>query len=158
QANSVQINIQDGLTLNGTATLGSNSSFGFLDFVNNETLGGTGSIIFNGPKGANALLVNTFGVTLTIGPGITIHGQTGYVGWDPNFGGDSEVAVINQGTIAADMAGGTIVLRADSGWSNQGPLQALNGGTLTLPTTWSNSGGISVGAGSTLALQGSGTM
>ena len=47
--------------------------------------------------------------TLTIGSGITVQGQNGYVGYSPETGGSpSNITVVNQGTIQADASGGTI--------------------------------------------------
>ena len=73
----------------------------------------------------------TAGTALTIGPGVTVRGQSGTVGYSPVWGGPSNVAVVNQGTIQADVAGGTITVGGTS-LTNIGVLQARNGGTLDL--------------------------
>ena len=79
--------VKDGLTLNGTATLGGSggSNWGFLNFNGSQTLGGTGTVTFNGPGPYNALGLSSG--TLTIGPGITVRGQSGYLGYSPDIGG-----------------------------------------------------------------------
>jgi len=71
--------------------------------------------------------------TLTIGPGITIHGN-GYV--QGQYGNDS---LLNQGTIAADVRAND--LRDGASWTNQGTLRASNGGTLQVTGyNWVNQG------------------
>ncbi len=91
------VRVLNGLTLNGTATLGDADGYGVLDFDNTQTLSGTGTIRFGSANANNTLLVNNDGVTLTIGPNITITGQSGTIGYNNDFGGSSNVAVINQG-------------------------------------------------------------
>jgi hypothetical protein len=92
-------------------------------------------------------------MTLTIAAGITIHGQTGAVGFLNGFGGGSNVAVINQGTVASD-SGGTFTLRADNGWQNTGSIQAVSGGTLVTIGLTLNSGTIFANVGSTIIISG----
>ena len=90
------------------------------------------------------------GTTLVIGPGITVHGQYGNIG---AFAGASDVNVANQGTISADVKGGTITI-AGTSFNNQGTLEAQNGGTLNVQDMAGNVGQVSLGAGSTLSLNG----
>jgi len=61
---------------------------------------------------------------LTIGSGFTIHGASGIVR-------DSAVPLINQGTISADVAGGTITIHG-SPFTNTGTVEAKNGGLLAM--------------------------
>ena len=70
----------------------------------------------------------TAGTALTIGPGVVVRGQSGTVGYSPVWGGPSNVAVVNQGTIQADVAGGTIAVNG-TGWSNAatGTMRAQRG-------------------------------
>ena len=88
------------------------------------------------------------GTTLTLGAGLTVHGQSGFVG-SPNGG-----AFINEGTISADLAGqpagstaaGTLVLTG-TGWSNSGKLEVSNNETLVADGTgWSNTGSFTINA------------
>jgi hypothetical protein len=89
---------------------------------------------------------------LTIAPGLTLHGQSGTIGTRPL---DGTSAFINQGTIAADLAGrpagstaaGTFVLTG-SGWSNQGLLRVVAGETLSTAGSWSNVGSFTIANGS----------
>ena len=129
--------MSNGLTLNGTATLGNGSQYGYLAFNGSQMLAGTGTVVFAGSSNRNALWVPTYNNTLLIGAGITIHGQTGDIGYDPNLGGDSRVIVVNQGTISAD-GGGTITLDADDGFSNPGTVEAMNGSSFFVQGGLSN--------------------
>ena len=55
---------------------------------------------------------------------------------------------MNQGTITADAAGGTITIGNSNGtFANQGTVSAANGGTLTINGNWSNAGAMNVNAG-----------
>ena len=51
-----------------------------------QTLGGTGSIVLGGTLGNTINTASSGGDsgTLTIGPGITIDGNSGSIGYDPN--------------------------------------------------------------------------
>ena len=104
----------------------SSGNYGILRFSDaNSVLGGTnGSVVFSNLSNSvyNTLQENLAGGTLTIGPGITIHGGTGSIGYNPNIGGPSNVAVINQGTILADSAG-TLTVNGTN-WCNSGTIQA----------------------------------
>src|ERR1035441_3268790 len=102
-----------------------------------------------------SLLLAYGGTTLTIGPGITVRGQQGTIGYNPNFGGPQNISVVNQGTISSD-SGGTILVNAQP-FINQGLAQGINGGTLALIGSTSNTGTLNVAAGSTLNLGGSWT-
>src|SRR5262249_3557001 len=69
------LTVTHGLTLNGTATLGSGPGYAALRFAGTQTLDGTGAVVFNSSTdSANALAVVSGGTTLTIGPGITVRG------------------------------------------------------------------------------------
>ena len=135
--------IVDGLTLNGVAYLGSSSTsvynYARLYFSTTETLGGSGSIVFSSGygSGSNAIYLTNGGTTLTIGPGITIHGANGTISYYY-----SNNVLVNQGTIAADTSGGTVSVNVST-LTNQGTMSASNSGILTLGGTWSNTGTIS---------------
>src|SRR5215469_3583263 len=101
--NSASVSVVNGLTLNNATIYVGNaagSTYGYLDFGNTETLGGTGSVVF-GKSGSNALDETATASTLTIGPNITIRGSGGTIG--ASYNNDS---IINQGTISADDSGG----------------------------------------------------
>ena len=132
-ATNANATVLDGLTLNGTATLG---AYADLYFSGSQTLGGTGTVLFQNQY-ANALIAGGNGTTLTIGPGITVHGggnqsfsaQIGHSGYWP---GGTNVSVVVQGTINADTAGMTIALdpSGTGTLTTTGTLSAQNGGTL----------------------------
>jgi hypothetical protein len=117
------VTVVDGLTLNGTATLG---SYARIYFGNTETLGGTGTVVFNNgwPQG---LIANATNMTLTIGAGITICGgnQQGgdptygsVIGYSNYWGGGSNASIVNLGTISTDtLAQSAVVLSASNYWS-----------------------------------------
>ena len=69
--------------------------------------------------------------TLTIGSGITITGQTGFIGYD---GGENQTPLINQGTIDANVGNGAIEVFG-SNWSNTGTIGAESGGRIILNDT-----------------------
>jgi hypothetical protein len=154
--NGNSVTITDGLTLDGTLSLGNGSSYGYLNFNGSQTLGGTGSVVFgayhSGPY-YSGLFEATSGGTLTIGSGVTVRGQLGIVGTDYPYQGASTAAVVNQGTIQADVSGGTIDVLA-TGAQNSGSLKALNGATLYIGGSLTNTATVSVDGTSTLSLGG----
>ena len=146
-----KMNVTSGLTLNGTILLaaasGSNSAT--LTAEGTQAWSGTGSILFGGSDTTD---LDISSGTLTLGAGLTLHGQSGEI----------TGTFINQGTINADLAGRTAGSTADedwtlsgTGWINQGTLQVDNAGTLKTAGTWSNTGKFNVQAGATLNLGGS---
>src|SRR5262249_4807844 len=98
---------------------------GVLSFVGTQTLGGTGSIMFG--EGFGTIEGGNPGDSLTIGSGITIHGKNGFVG--RKFSAFASNPITNDGTISADVAGGTIVLDP-SALTNNGTIDSSNGGTI----------------------------
>src|SRR5204863_55652 len=96
----------------------------------------------------NTVQVASPGGQLTIGPGITIHGGIGSVGYNPNLIGPANVSFINQGTISADSASAGGITLDGIGWSNTGIIQAPNGGHLALSGKgWTNAKTVSVSGG-----------
>ena len=138
-ARAALLSIPDQLTLDGLIQMEhTNSTATRVHFTGgDQTLLGTGEVYFATNSSGNQVLP-TVG-TLTIGPGITIHGQGGTVG-------SASQGLINQGTIVSDEAG-TITVTGTN-WSNQNTLDATNGGTISAAGTWSSEGTISVGVGS----------
>jgi len=127
----VSVTIVNGLVLNGTATLGNQTTWGYLNFNGSQTLGGNGTVVF-GNSGCNAIRLASAATTLTLGPNITVHGRTGQIGYAPScIGGPQNVSVINQGAILADVNGGTITIRAQP-FTNTGTTNHLNGGILLI--------------------------
>ncbi len=149
------LTITDGLTLDGTAAVGapSGNAYGYLNFAGTQTLSGTGTVVF-GQSIYNTLLVSEAATTLTIGPVITVRGQTGTIGYNSGLTSTpTNVSVVNQGTIQADVAAGTITIDG-TGDQNEGELNALNGTTLSIDGTVTNTGTVSVDSTSVLSLSG----
>ncbi len=140
----------NGLTLNGAINVNNNS---ILSFEGNAALNGTGTITLGDTGGSNRIGIDNNGV-LTVGPNVLIHGKNGTIGQAINIGGAA--TLINNGTIAADVAGGTISLVPAAGVSNNGVLSAINGGTLLLSSNVTGNVGSSInaGAGSTVTQNG----
>jgi RHS repeat-associated protein len=90
------------------------------------------------------------GTSLTIGAGITIDGQVGYIGSDGSGNTDASTAIVFQGAVDADGADITI---NPASWTNVGTLQATNRGVLTLDgSDDTNSGTLEATGGSTLTV------
>ena len=143
------LTVTNGMVLNGTMLVGNptNATYGTINFAGTQSLTGNGSVIFGNYSslpGNSLRLVNT-GTTLTIGSGITIRGDTGYVGYNFYVGPPANVSVINQGTISADVSGGTITINAQP-IVNQGVLKSPVG-SLVLAGTISGLGAIQSGNG-----------
>ncbi|GAB1391312.1 hypothetical protein MASR1M6_34940 [Rubrivivax sp.] len=117
--------VTNGLVLNGTVNIAQGS---ILAPQGNQTIGGSGDIVFTDSNGSNRL--NVEAGTLTLASGITVRGHTGSIGQQAFVGGAA--TLVNQGTIAADVAGGVISVGVATGVTNTGTLRADNGGTLQL--------------------------
>ena len=142
-ANGANATVLNGLVLNGTARLGSQANanaYGYLSFAGSQTLSGTGTVVF-GQSSCNLLRAQNSGTTLTVGPSMTVRGQSGRVGSEAGqcVGGPRNVGVVNQGTISADVGGGTIYIGAET-FTNQGLVDASNG-TISLSGAYSLVGG-----------------
>ena len=123
--------VGNGLTLdNTTISLGSGPSSSRMSFSGTQTLRGTGTIVLNGTAAQNLIFPSSG--TLTIGPGITI--KTGTQGGVVGESINKKLAAISQGVISAETPGTTITI-SGSAFTNQGTLQATNGGTIALGTT-----------------------
>src|SRR5206468_5911338 len=111
---------------------GSNGYSNTLSFSgsSSQTLGGNGEINFGANTNYSKLANNVIDITaitapVTFGPGILVHGKFATV--QMYHGG-----IINQGTMAADIAGGNFRLYGN--FTNQGTVQAINGGSVDLAT------------------------
>jgi PEP-CTERM motif len=142
--------VTGGLTLNAsTISIGQAS---ILAPQGTQTFSGTGTILFADSNASNRL--NLEAGDLTLGAGVTVRGHTGYIGQQNFVGGGANL--INNGTISADVGGGTITLAPNGITTNNGTLSAQNGGTLLLNSNVTNnlSGQIVAGAGSTVVQNG----
>jgi RHS repeat-associated protein len=174
------VHVDGGLTVNGTIFLGnglgtSNGIIQFGDLFDSPgTLGGNATVVMGGSNSFASGLTNGWNgsgtQTLTIGPNVSIHGKFGGLFQTNGTTGD---AIVIQGSVSADVAGGTIQLGSSGPVINDGTIQAINGGTiagiglinstgqtitvnastLSLSSTWSNQGTI-VSTNSTLNLAG----
>ncbi len=154
---SNSVTVEDGLTLDGTATLGDSTGYGYLYFTGTQTLGGSGTVNFATRNPCNALWVPNSGTTLTIGAGITVHGQYGSIGYSSYFGGSTAVSVVNQGTINSDSSGGTItVYTSGAAFQNSGTLNASAGTISIYDPSYGmvNSGTVAAGPTGTLDIDG----
>jgi len=106
--------------------------------------GRNGTVVFGNQGACNALLLAGVDTTLTIGSGITVRGHSGAIGYSPCWGGQGNV--LNQGTIAADVSGGTIYIRGQS-FNSTGDVQALAG------ATFDTSGSIAINGSARLSSQ-----
>ncbi|MGO9917226.1 MAG: Ig-like domain repeat protein, partial [Isosphaeraceae bacterium] len=116
------------------------------------SLAGSGSVLFGAgnPYANNRITTavsNGDSGTLTIGSGITLHGNTGLIG-------NASLPLINQGTIADDISGGSLAVYGTN-WSSTGALEASNGGSVELYGALTNSGTIEANGGSVVGLNGS---
>lgn len=138
QVGSPSVNIQDGLTLNGTLSLGDggNSNNGTVRFTNTQTVDGTGSIGMGGSL-ANLLVITNPNITVTFGPDFTIHGRVGTI--TSNFASSSYDF---RGTVSADDTYASGGIGIDGNWRNEGVMQTAGPGTLGLSGTWTNTGAI----------------
>jgi hypothetical protein len=141
--------VLNGLVLNGTASI---DNGGVLAFQETQMLSGSATILF-GSSTSNRLGIDSASTaTLTLGSNVFVHGQNGTIG-DPVFVGGTTL-LSNNGTIAADVAGGTITLQASSNaansLANSGTMEAINGGTLTINSNLTNAGAVEALNGGTL--------
>ena len=144
--------VNGGMTLNGTVNIASGS---LINFEGDQTLGGSGSIVF-GAAANNRVGIDGGNKTLTLASGVTIRGDTGLIGLGQLVNGSGN-ALVNNGTIAADVAGGTITIAfLGAGVTNNGIIRAANGGTIALQSNLTGGVGsqLVAGAGSVIAQQG----
>lgn len=159
--NKANVQVTNGLTLNGIAILGG-VNYGYIEFDGTQTLGGTATVLFNSLDARNDLYVPNGPAgqtwTLTLAPTVTVHGASGYIGYDANLtngGAPVTSSVIIQGTIDADSSGNGGTISVDgANWINTGTLEAQSGGTIDPLNTWSSTGGLLCGAGSIFLLNG----
>jgi hypothetical protein len=159
---SAVLNVTDGITLTGAGGSGSSTinltGFGSLMFVaGTETLdNATLNIGYNGSGGGTLYgLSNTpGGAVLTLGSNLTVDHTGNFATIAGYTVGDG---VVNDGTINANLSGGTFKIGGPS-FTNQGTIAVSNGDTLNMAATaWTNTGTITLNGG-TLGLGGSFTL
>ena len=67
-------------------------------------------------------------------------GGDGVIGSGNIFGG--AIALTNNGLISSQVSGRTITINAANGFSNAGTVEAINGGTLSIPAGYTQTGGV----------------
>ena len=146
-----------GATTFGTAHLagGNLVSLGFAPgYTRNNT------VLFEGAAAGNrAIEMNGTSGTLTIGATGVMRTEAGFGGSVFMGGGNyffGSMTLVNQGLISSQTSGRTVTIQPAS-LTNQGTLEALNGGVLSISAaTWSSATGATLRAnGSTLNLSGS---
>lgn len=158
-----RVRFRNGVVLNGPVVLDKN---GTLSFAGDQTFDNS-SVVFAGDSGFVVIEGNT---TLTLGTNLIVRGKSGTIG--VGLGGINKL--INQGLIAADVAGGRLAVQPSQfenlarleskngaslvigspSWSNSGRIEASAGAALSLNRTWKNSGSIDARTGATLTLSG----
>jgi autotransporter-associated beta strand protein len=157
-SNNITMIVKNGMVLNSTINVGKTdgsmyATMYFGDASGSGKLLGTGTILLggntnNGVRNDSNAIGNSG--TLTLDTTIMIHGKSGLINNDYPTG-----KIINNGTIAADVSGGTITVGGTGTISNVGTMSASNGGTLALNGVWSNTNGTLTENGGTLNLAGS---
>jgi RHS repeat-associated protein len=143
---SSTLTVLDGLTLsNANLSISGGSGFNSqVIFSGNQTLGGTGQVLFGGTQNGDFLYIQSVSnlqATLTVGAKITIHGGGPGNAVIQGFTNNGKEFLINQGTINADLSGKTITVGTSlGGVTNQGALAATNGGNLTIVGPLTNVG------------------
>src|SRR5262249_5940750 len=143
---NVVVVIPDTLTLDGGTV---NFSSGLLSFNSSQGSlvagpgGGTVNLNLNPAHSASAQITGPAGGTLTISAGILVHGSAGTIG----NSGNTAVVVATGATVSGDSAGagltfvGAGVTGVGPGLTNDGTIQAVSGGTISInATTWINAG------------------
>jgi hypothetical protein len=151
--NAANVTVKNNLTVNGTVNLGNSggTTYGTMYFANSETIGGGGFIVFGG-SASNSLQINAVNAIVTLGVNLTVHGKNGSFS-NSAFGS----AWVNQGTIAADVSGGTITL--GGAWNgSSGTFSASTGATLNFTGTLNNAAGTFTASGAGIVQLGGGTI
>ncbi len=126
------LNLKNGLTLsNSTLFLNGNGNSATLQLLNNQTIGGTGSIESDGTAALNVGFIS--GTSLTLGSNITAH--TGTASLSFSLG-----TLINQGVISSQTSGKSVNIGTSTSFTNTGTLQTLNGGTISISGNMTSSG------------------
>jgi hypothetical protein len=141
-ADGATLTATGGLTLNGVLEVqaaAATTATG-VSFSGSQTLGGNGSIVFNGTSSNGVVQPAASGDVLTIGPNITVRTGTQGGTLGSAAGGRS---VINQGTITAQTTSRTLTVTGDA-VTNRGAM-AATAGTLAV-TNLTNPSGKTVAA------------
>jgi hypothetical protein len=130
--------VKNGLVFHGTATVGNANGGGSgIVFDGSQSLTGTGTLTFGRfyytGINRNSLTQKNAGVVLTIGAGITLDGDSAYIG-------RGDATLINNGVINANVSGGSGFVVDGANWQQNGTLKASSGNGLLTSGTWTSSG------------------
>ena len=156
-ASSASVFVKDGFTGGvGGATINLTGSASNLRFEGTQTASNATINIGNNSGFATLFNWDTAGAaTVTLGTSLTINQVGTDVQLDTSENGNTASGLINAGTIAAGLSGGTFNILGSGFFTNQGAVNVSNGDTLSITASnWSNTGTISV-TGGTLNLGGS---
>jgi hypothetical protein len=125
--------VTNGITLNNTITLNSNTGEAEMVFSNNDDLTSTsaGTVVFDGSNGEDVVIDND-GAPLTFDSNITVKTGT-------DAGAISASGLINNGTILAATSGKTLTVSNGQSLTNNGTLLAT-AGTLNIAGTVTTAG------------------
>jgi Ca2+-binding RTX toxin-like protein/Tol biopolymer transport system component len=142
--------LRNGLLLDGTLNVGSDTSTATLWFDGTQTIGGSGEIVSRRPQSGSSNNSGGFNGTnpvITFGPNLTVRGG----GWTVSSG--SPVGTINlQGLLQPDVTGQTITFNND--FLNYGHIEPVNGSTITFAgSLFTNYSTIEVSEGNTVRIQ-----
>ncbi len=134
-----RVRIINDLSLNGEIALDNGS-----DLLSNSSnvFSGSGDIVFGGTAGNNFYLDGNG--TTTLGEDIVVRGENATIGGQNLIGGTQTLVV--DGRISANVNGGVFTI-LDSAVTNNGILEAQNGGQLTLSSNVTGNAGSQIIAG-----------
>ena len=154
-ANAARLRIGPGTTF-ATAHLGNaNAELGFLP---GATMNNT--ILIEGAAGGTRFLGMTAGGALSVGAAGVIRTATG-LGGDVNLGAGAQfffaMALSNAGLISSQVSGTTMTVNPATSFTNSGTLEAINGGTLSVPAGYTQTAGVTRVDGTISAVSGATT-
>ncbi len=132
---AVNVNVFDGLTINGNVQINAPSQSTGLVFANSLTLDGNAVITLNGVGNsviAEPRLLPANGTTLTIAPTVTVRGGKGTIG-------NTFATLVFEGVLAADVDGEELLIGGAS-WSANNSMSATNNGAIRFFGTMNNAG------------------
>lgn len=134
--NGAIVNNSNGLTVNAITLIDAPSSPTGFHFINDQTVGGSGNIVFDGVGNSQISEPRLFPLnftTLTLAPGLTISGGKGTIGQP------SGNLILNANVTAN--VGSEVIAIGGTVWSSTGTLSAQNGGGLQMYGNFDNAGG-----------------
>jgi hypothetical protein len=141
---SVFVDGEATLTVRNGITLGQSdhglwfqNTGGSIDFSGDQTIGGTGAVVFGQATHSTGVVRAVNGGTLTIGSGVTVRTTLG--GSEFNTLGDPNSGLIINGTVQSASSLTSIDITGKN-WVNNGVITESNGGTINLSGTFTTAG------------------